>query len=162
MVRSPPGGWRGVPKPREPAAGMPWNHTDQGRAAGNEQETAVGQREEDGMMRHVAEHTEMNHAGRGVLFLLGGVVMGAAVGLLTAPRSGERTRRHLVRAAEDVKDQAAEVYDDMTERIEDLRRGAAQKFEASKKYLNAKRPGLLNRPSGLTNPLYRLINALRG
>jgi hypothetical protein len=141
---------------------MPRNHTDHGRAAGNEQETAVGQREEDGMMRHVAEHTEMNHAGWGVLFLLGGVVMGAAVGLLTAPRSGERTRRHFVRAAEDVKDQAAEVCDDMTERIEDLRRGAAQKFEAGKKYLNAKRPGLLNRPSGLTNPLYRLINALRG
>ena len=113
-------------------------------------------------MRHVAEQTEMNHAGRGVLFLLGGVVLGAAVGLLTAPRSGERTRRQLVRAAEDVTEQAAAVYDDVTEKLEDLRRGVTQKFEAGKKYLDAKRPGLLHRPPGLTNPLHRLITALRG
>jgi len=113
-------------------------------------------------MRHGAERSEMNHGGRGVLLLLGGVVMGAAVGLLTAPRSGERTRRQLLRTAEDVKDQAAEVYDDVTERLEDLRRGVTQKFEAGKKYLDTKKPGLLNRPSGLTNPLHRLINAFRG
>ena len=66
--------------------------------------------------------------------------MGAAVGLLTAPRSGERTRRRLVRAAEDVKDQAAEVYDDVTERLENLRRGVTQKLEAGKTYLDTKRP----------------------
>jgi hypothetical protein len=123
---------------------------------------AVGQRKEAGDMRHGAERSEMNHGGRGVLLLLGGVVMGAAVGLLTAPRSGERTRRQLLRTAEDVKDQAAEVYDDVTERLEDLRRGVTQKFEAGKKYLDTKKPGLLNRPSGLTNPLHRLINAFRG
>jgi hypothetical protein len=113
-------------------------------------------------MRHVAEHPEMNHAGHGMLFLLGGVVMGAAVGLLTAPRSGERTRRHLVRAAEDVKDQAAAVYDDVTEKVADLRRGVTQTLETGKRYLDTKRPGFFNRPPGLTNPLARLINALRG
>ena len=113
-------------------------------------------------MRHIAEHPEMNHAGRGVLFLLGGVVMGAAVGLLTAPRSGERTRRQLLRTAEDAKDQAAEVFDNVTEKLEDLRNGVTQKFEAGKRYLETKRPGLLGRPPGLTSPLQRLINALRG
>ena len=149
----PPGVWRRALKRKKPAAGMPRNHTGRGRAAGDEQETAIGQREEDGNMRHVAEHTEMNHAGRGLLLLLGGVVMGAAVGLLTAPRSGERTRRQLVRTAEDVRDQAAAVVDDVTEKLEDLRRGVKQKFEASKKYLDTKRPAPLNCPPGLMNPL---------
>jgi hypothetical protein len=113
-------------------------------------------------MGHLAEHTEINPAGRGVLLLLGGVVMGAAVGLLTAPRSGERTRRQLARTAEDVKNQAAEVYDDVTEKLEDLRKGVTQKFEAGKKYLDTQRPGLLKRPPGFANPLNRLFNALRG
>jgi hypothetical protein len=123
---------------------------------------AVWQREEDGKMRHVAEHTVVNPAGRGGLLLLGGIVMGAAVGLLTAPRSGERTRRQLVRTAEDLKDQAAKIYGDVTEKLEDLRKGATQKFEDGKKYLDTQRPGFLPRPPGLTNPLNRLINALRG
>ena len=83
-------------------------------------------------------------------------------GLLTAPRSGERTRRQLVRTVEDVKDQAAEVVDDVIEKLEDLRRGVTQKFEASKKYLDTKRPAPLNCPPGLMNPLHRLINALPG
>jgi len=114
-------------------------------------------------MRNGAEQqSEMNHGGRGTLLLLGGVVMGAVVGLLTAPRSGERTRRQLARTAEAAKDQAAEVYDDVTEKVADLRRGVTQKLEAGKTYLVTKRPGLLNRPSGLTNPLHRLINTLRG
>jgi hypothetical protein len=141
---------------------MPRNHTGQDRAAGDEHETAAGQREEDGNMRHVAEHSEMSPTGRGGLFLLGGVLMGAAVGLLTAPRSGERTRRQLVRTAEDVRDRAAEAYDDATRKLEGLRKGVTQTFEAGKKYLDTQRPGLLARSSGLTNPLNRLIHALRG
>jgi hypothetical protein len=113
-------------------------------------------------MRHVAEHPEMNHAGQCALLLLGGVVMGAVVGLLTAPRSGERTRRQLIRTAEAAKDQAADVFDNVTEKLDDLRNGVTQKFEVGTKYLDTKRPGFFSRPPRLTNPLNRLINTLRG
>ncbi len=104
----------------------------------------------------------MNPVGRGGLLLLGGVLMGAAVGLLTAPRSGERTRRQLVRRAEDVRDRAAEAYDDVTRKLEGLRKGVTQTFEAGKKYLDTQRPRLHARSPGLTHPLNRLIHALRG
>jgi hypothetical protein len=113
-------------------------------------------------MRQVADYSEMNYAGRGALLLLGGVVMGAVVGLLTAPRSGERTRRQLFRTAEAAKDQAAEVFDSVTEKLEDLRNGVTQKIDVGKKYLETKRPGFFSRPPRLTNPLHRLINTLRG
>jgi YtxH-like protein len=113
-------------------------------------------------MRPVAEHPESNHAGRGVLLMLGGVVMGAAVGLLTAPQSGERTRRQIVRKAEDARVQVAELYDDVTEKVEDLRRGVSGKFAVGKEYIDKTRRELLAGPSGLRNPLSRLINTLRG
>jgi len=90
-------------------------------------------------MRPAAEHRETNHTGRGVLLLLGGVVMGAAVGLLTAPHSGERTRRRIVRKAEDVKDLATNMYANLAESVEGLRRGVTRQFEAGKKYIDQKR-----------------------
>jgi YtxH-like protein len=113
-------------------------------------------------MRQGAEHPETNHAGRGVLLMLGGVVMGAAVGLLTAPQSGERTRRQIVRKAEDVKDQATELYGNVAESVEGLRRGVRRNFEAGKKYIDKTRQGLVIRPRGLRQPVSRLIDTLRG
>jgi YtxH-like protein len=113
-------------------------------------------------MRPVAEYPETYHAGRGVLLMLGGVMMGAAVGLLTAPQSGERTWRQIVRKAEDAKDQVAELYDDVSEKVEDLRRVVWGKFAVGKEYIDKTRRELFAGPSGLKNPLNRLINSLRG
>ena len=113
-------------------------------------------------MRPAAEHRETNHTGRGVLLLLGGVVMGAAVGLLTAPHSGERTRRRIVRKAEDVKDLATNMYANLAESVEGLQRGVTRQFEAGKKYIDQKRQGLLTSPPGLTHPVRRLIHTLWG
>jgi|MudIll2142460700_1097286.scaffolds.fasta_scaffold00476_9 gas vesicle protein len=113
-------------------------------------------------MRPVAEHPETTHAGWGLLLMLGGVVMGAAVGLLTAPQSGERTRRHIVRTAEDAKEQVTEVYNDVTEKVEDLRRGVTGKVAVAKQYLDKTTRGLLAGPPRISNPLSRLIHTLRG
>jgi len=113
-------------------------------------------------MGPIAEHPEMNHAGRGVLLMLGGVVMGATVGLLTAPQSGERTRRQIVRKAEDARDQVAELYDDVTEKVEELQRGMTGIFAVGKEYIDKARGELLAPSPGFKNPLSRLINTLRG
>jgi len=113
-------------------------------------------------MRLFAEHPETTHAGRGVLLMLGGVVMGTAVGLLTAPRSGERTRRHLVRRAEDAKEHVAELYDDVTDKVDDLRRGVAATCAVGKTHIDNTRRKLLGGPPGGPNPLSCLIQRLRG
>jgi gas vesicle protein len=93
--------------------------------------------------------------------MLGGAVIGAAVGLLTAPQSGERTRRHIVRKAEDAKGQVTELYGDVTDRVEDLRRGVTGKLAVCKQYLDKTRRTLLAGAPGLPNPLNRLIHTLR-
>jgi gas vesicle protein len=53
-----------------------------------------------------------------------GAVLGASIALLTAPHSGKRTRRHLVRAAEEAREQAGDNWDDVALRAERaVRRG---------------------------------------
>jgi hypothetical protein len=113
-------------------------------------------------MRSGAEHPTTNHAGRDVLLMLGGVVIGAAVGLLTAPQSGERTRRHIVRVARDAKEQMVEWCGDVTDKVEDLRGGVTGKFAAAKQCLDKTRRMHLAGVDGLPNPLSRLIHTLRG
>jgi len=49
--------------------------------------------------------------------LLLGAIIGAGVALLTAPRPGRKTRRRLRRAAEDVRDTAADRLDQLAEEV---------------------------------------------
>ncbi len=113
-------------------------------------------------MRLFAKHPAPTYGGRGVLLMLGGVVMGTAVGLLTAPQSGERTRRHLVRGAEDAKAQVADLYDGVTAKVDDLRRGAADTFALGKEYIDKTTRGLLGGHPERRNPIRRLISTIRG
>jgi len=55
---------------------------------------------------------------RFVAGLLIGAVLGASIALLAAPQSGERTRRRLVRAAEGVRDSAADRGDSLTDDVQ--------------------------------------------
>jgi len=52
-----------------------------------------------------------------------GALIGAGVALLLAPQSGQRTRRHIVRAAEDLTEGARDTIGDAAE---DARRAARQ------------------------------------
>jgi gas vesicle protein len=56
---------------------------------------------------------------RAACFLLGAAI-GAATALLTAPASGARTRRRLVRKGEEVADYLINAGRDLVERCEDL------------------------------------------
>ncbi|MCD8185391.1 MAG: YtxH domain-containing protein [Rikenellaceae bacterium] len=56
---------------------------------------------------------------KGILCVLGGVVLGAAVALLYAPESGTKTRRRIKRFVEDEKDRLMDVYEDVQDRLED-------------------------------------------
>lgn len=56
---------------------------------------------------------------KNVLFFLGGAAVGAAVALLFAPESGEKTRRRIKRFVEDEKDRLVDAYENVRERIED-------------------------------------------
>ncbi len=108
------------------------------------------------------EHQGTNHTERRMLFILGGAVIGTAVGLLTAPQSGLRTRRQIVRKVEEVKDQAIDLYNNVTDAVEDLRRGVTRKIDAGKEYVDKKTEKFRARPSGLKNPLSGLIKKFRG
>jgi gas vesicle protein len=47
-----------------------------------------------------------------------GAILGASIALLTAPQSGKRTRRHIVRAVEAARDNAGDSWDDVATRAE--------------------------------------------
>ncbi len=65
-----------------------------------------------------------------IVLVLGGLALGALTGILYAPRAGERTRRHLRRRFEDVRDRVAEVGDDVTTSIGDARHSLARRIAA--------------------------------
>jgi gas vesicle protein len=55
----------------------------------------------------------------GVKWFLFGALLGAGLGLLFAPQSGERTRRDLSRRARQLRDDAEERWDDLRDEVED-------------------------------------------
>ena len=47
-----------------------------------------------------------------------GAILGASIALLTAPQSGRRARRHIVRAVEAARDNAGEGWDEVAARAQ--------------------------------------------
>lgn len=65
----------------------------------------------------------------GVKWFLFGAVLGAGLGLLFAPQSGERTRRDIGTRARQLKDEAADRFEDLSEEVETRGRKLKTKVE---------------------------------
>lgn len=63
------------------------------------------------------------------VIFLGGAAIGAAVALLLAPESGEKTRRRIKRFYEDEKDKLADAYQHVRDGVEDEARKIGKKVK---------------------------------
>lgn len=90
---------------------------------------------------------------RDALLVVGGALIGAAVALLYAPQSGDRTRKQIVRKVEDVKEQAADLGDDILDKVEDLRKNVSRQIEEGKDFVGEKKDVLLSNITSLEEKL---------
>jgi gas vesicle protein len=104
---------------------------------------------------------DVDHGIREVLLFAVGAVIGAAVALLFAPQSGKRTRRQIVRTYEDVRDQAADLCEDVADRVETLRRTAVRQVGAGKDFVGEKRDEFVASLSDLERSLSGLTEKFR-
>jgi gas vesicle protein len=65
------------------------------------------------------ETSENNHVGTAISFLLIGLGVGAAVGMLLAPKAGKQLRKDLRRSYDDTLDTISEWTDDAKERFDE-------------------------------------------
>jgi gas vesicle protein len=72
-----------------------------------------------------------------VLSFLAGAAVGGGIALLTAPKSGERTRRQLKRMVGDVKGKAEDYYDDMKDRTAEVMEKFQDYYEEAKRTLES-------------------------
>lgn len=67
----------------------------------------------------------------GALSFITGMLLGAAVGaslaFLTAPQSGRKTRRRLVRAVSDVRDHAGDQWEELSDEVQDVVRAGRKR-----------------------------------
>ena len=76
-----------------------------------------------------------NNAGSKVSFFLAGLGIGALVGILFAPKSGEETREYLTSKADEGRDYAQRKARELRERAEDL-------IERSKEIMDRQKEGV--------------------
>ena len=83
-------------------------------------------------MYEIEESETMSTNGNGSTFAIGllcGAAVGAALGLLFAPKSGAATRRDVLRSADQLKRRAMEMYDGAADTIGDLSDRSAKAVE---------------------------------
>ncbi len=111
-------------------------------------------------MANEGEGHTSDRASLDAVLILGALAVGAAVALLYAPRSGERTRRQLRRRYEDLRDRAADLGDDLVDRVEELRQLVARRVDASQDYVGQKKEDVLAGLSALQESLDSLKQKL--
>ncbi len=99
------------------------------------------------------EESAIQDVARDVLLILGGALIGAAIALLYAPQSGERTRRQIGRKVEDAKHKAQDVGDDVLSKAEDLRQHVAKQVDEGLDYVGEKRDVFLSNIGALEDKL---------
>jgi gas vesicle protein len=90
---------------------------------------------------------------RDALLVLGGALIGAAVALLYAPQSGDRTRKQIARKVEDVKDHAADLGEDIIEKVEDLKKSVVHQIDSGRDFVGEKKDVLLSNITSLEEKL---------
>lgn len=80
-------------------------------------------------LRDDREITIVEAEGSGVKWFLAGAILGAGLGLLFAPQSGERTRRDISRKARELKDDAGDRIDDLADEVGTRTRKVKAKVE---------------------------------
>lgn len=103
------------------------------------------------MTRH--EETMAQDVARDVLLILGGALIGAAIALLYAPQSGERTRRQIGRKVEDARHKAQDMGDDVLSKVEDLRQHVNKQIDEGLDYVGEKRDVFLSNIGALEDKL---------
>ncbi len=89
-------------------------------------------------------------------FLLGGIA-GAAVALLTAPASGQRTRRAIRRKAEDAADYMLDAGKDLVDDCEELYKTSSELIEDGARELSHRYRDLLERSKQLVDETTAVI-----
>jgi gas vesicle protein len=59
--------------------------------------------------------------------LMFGAILGASLALLTAPQSGRKTRKRLVRAVSSARENAVDHWDDLTDEVQDAVRAGRKR-----------------------------------
>jgi hypothetical protein len=60
--------------------------------------------------------------------LLLGTIVGASLALLTAPQSGRKTRKRLIRAVSTARDTASDQWEDLTDEVQDVVRAGRKRI----------------------------------
>ncbi len=72
-----------------------------------------------------------NNVGGVLVAFMAGIVVGAGVALLYAPQSGKETRKMLAKKANEFKDEAEEIVDDVLETGKKVLKEKKEQFDAA-------------------------------
>lgn len=103
-------------------------------------------------------HTEEEHSVAGdvakdTLLVLGGVLIGVAIGMLYAPQPGTKTRKQIGKSVNKKLDQANGVKSDVLDKVDDLRSSLADQIEDGAEFVGEKREALLEGINGLQSKI---------
>lgn len=103
------------------------------------------------MVHHEATDTQISPASRFALGLVCGAAIGAALGLLLAPKTGEDMRHQLSDSAQRAKRRATDAYSNATQTVHDAVARGRKAVEAGKQaFVDARRANRPERPTGVS------------